>query len=134
MQRDKNGQSYWTKKDSLLEPPESELKKLVAPEHVCSYESMLAGLYRLKHLGITRFTLPASISNALAQLPDEAIALAAASHIERELQITPWNLSSNFVACTNQVGITYLYLGVSSLPSQWVLSVIYVRNLGVSHH
>jgi|APAra0007618257_1042622.scaffolds.fasta_scaffold05207_6 transcription initiation factor TFIID subunit 1 len=34
MQRDKNGQSYWTKKDSLLEPPESELKKLVAPEHV----------------------------------------------------------------------------------------------------
>ncbi|KAH9697575.1 transcription initiation factor TFIID subunit 1 [Citrus sinensis] len=35
-------------------------------------------------------------------LPDEAIALAAASHIERELQITPWNLSSNFVACTNQ--------------------------------
>ena len=39
----------------------------------------------------------------MSQLPDEAIALAAASHIERELQITPWNLSSNFVACTSQV-------------------------------
>lgn len=76
---------------------------------MCSYESMLAGLYRLKHLGITQFTLPASISTALAHLPDEAIALAAASHIERELQITPWNLSSNFVACTTQVSITYLY-------------------------
>jgi transcription initiation factor TFIID subunit 1 len=37
------------------------------------------------------------------QLPDEAIELAAAAHIERELQITSWNLTSNFVACTNQV-------------------------------
>lgn len=66
---------------------------------------MLAGLYRLKHLGITRLTQPTGISSAMSQLPDEAIALAAASHIERELQITPWNLSSNFVACTSQVTI-----------------------------
>ncbi|KAJ0235844.1 Transcription initiation factor TFIID subunit 1 [Hirschfeldia incana] len=102
LKRDKNGQPCWYKRPDFQVPPENELKKLVAPEHVCSYESMLAGLYRLKHLGITRFTLPASISAALTQLPDEAIALAAASHIERELQITPWNLSSNFVACTNQ--------------------------------
>ncbi|GJT03330.1 zinc finger BED domain-containing protein RICESLEEPER 2-like protein [Tanacetum coccineum] len=41
------------------------------------------------------------LSAAMNQLPDEAIALAAASHIERELHITPWKLSSNFVACTN---------------------------------
>ncbi|KAJ4867252.1 Transcription initiation factor TFIID subunit 1 [Raphanus sativus] len=102
LKRDKTGQPCWYKRPDFQVPPENELKKLVAPEHVCSYESMLAGLYRLKHLGITRFTLPASISAALTQLPDEAIALAAASHIERELQITPWNLSSNFVACTNQ--------------------------------
>jgi len=67
---------------------------------------MLAGLFRLKHLGITRFTLPASISTALAQLPDERI--AAASHIARELQITPWNLSSSFVTCATQVNITYI--------------------------
>lgn len=70
---------------------------------VCAYESMQAGLYRLKRLGITRLTHPTGLSAAMNQLPDEAIALAAASHIERELQITPWNLSSNFVACTNQV-------------------------------
>ncbi|KAI9083917.1 hypothetical protein K1719_034175 [Acacia pycnantha] len=62
---------------------------------------MQAGLYRLKHLGITE-THPTNISSAMSRLPDEAIALAAASHIERELQITPWNLSSNFVACTSQ--------------------------------
>lgn len=67
---------------------------------------MQAGLYRLKHLGISRLTTLTSVSSAMSQLPDEAIALAAASHIERELQITPWNLSSNFVACTSQVNIT----------------------------
>lgn len=60
---------------------------------------MQAGLYRLKHLGITE-THPSAITSAMSRLPDEAITLAAASHIERELQITPWNLSSNFVACT----------------------------------
>lgn len=68
---------------------------------------MQAGLYRLKHLGITRLILPTSISSAMSQLPDEAIALAAASHIERELQITPWSLSSNFVACTSQVTVIF---------------------------
>ncbi|XP_010499826.1 PREDICTED: transcription initiation factor TFIID subunit 1-like isoform X3 [Camelina sativa] len=128
MQRDKNGQQYWSKKE-LPDPSENELKKLVAPEHVCSYESMLAGLYRLKHLGITRFTLPASISNALAQLPDEAIALAAASHIERELQITPWNLSSNFVACTNQDRANIERLEITGVgdPSGRGLGFSYVR-------
>jgi transcription initiation factor TFIID subunit 1 len=63
---------------------------------------MQAGIYRLKHLGISA-TLPTSISSAMSRLPDEAIVLAAASHIERELQITPWNLSSNFFTCVIQV-------------------------------
>lgn len=76
---------------------------------VCTYESLLAGIHRLKCLGITRLayltgpTHLAALSSAMNQLPDEAIALAAASHIERELQITPWNLTANFVACTSQV-------------------------------
>ncbi|GAV67130.1 ubiquitin domain-containing protein/Bromodomain domain-containing protein/TBP-binding domain-containing protein/DUF3591 domain-containing protein [Cephalotus follicularis] len=96
----KDGQ-YSMKRDFHI-PSESDLRKMVPPEHVCANESMQAALYRLKHLGITRLTIPAGISSAMSQLPDEAIALAAASHIERELQITPWNLSSNFVACTNQ--------------------------------
>ncbi|EOA39475.1 hypothetical protein CARUB_v10008072mg [Capsella rubella] len=130
LKRDKNGQQCWYKKKDFPDPPpENELKKLVAPEHVCSYESMLAGLYRLKHLGITRFTLPASISAALAQLPDEAIALAAASHIERELQITPWNLSSNFVSCTNQDRANIERLEITGVgdPSGRGLGFSYVR-------
>ncbi|KAL2348799.1 hypothetical protein Fmac_002799 [Flemingia macrophylla] len=101
LQRGTNGQSILVKKRNFRMWSEDELRKMVTPELVCAYESMQAGLYRLKHLGITE-THPTNISSAMSRLPDEAIALAAASHIERELQITPWNLSSNFVACTSQ--------------------------------
>lgn len=65
------------------------------------------------------------------QLPDEAIALAAASHIERELQITPWNLSSNFVACTNQViviDLLSLFLWFSFIS---ISSIIYGETTAV---
>lgn len=101
LQRGANGQSIFVKKRNFRMWSEDELRKMVTPELVCAFESMQAGLYRLKHLGITE-THPNNISSAMSRLPDEAIALAAASHMERELQITPWNLSSNFVACTSQ--------------------------------
>lgn len=97
-----NGDLFWVMKRNFRIPLEEELRRMVTPENVCAYESMQAGVYRLKRQGISRLTHPNGLSNAMNQLPDEAIALAAASHIERELQITPWNLSSNFVACTNQ--------------------------------
>ncbi|KAL2513613.1 Transcription initiation factor TFIID subunit 1 [Forsythia ovata] len=102
LQRGPNGQPLWVMRRNSRIPSEEELRRLVTPEDVCAYESMQAGQYRLRRLGITRLTHPAGLSSAMNQLPDEAIALAAASHIERELQITPWNLSSNFVACTKE--------------------------------
>jgi len=71
---------------------------------------MQAGLYRHKQLGIVNLTHPVGLASAMNQLPDEAIELAAAAHIERELQITSWNLTSNFVACTNQVLFTNFFL------------------------
>ena len=70
---------------------------------VCCHESMLAGQHRLKRLGIKRLAQPGGLASAMNRLPDEAIELAAAAHIERELQITSWKLRRNFVACTNQV-------------------------------
>ncbi|XP_038708440.1 transcription initiation factor TFIID subunit 1-like [Tripterygium wilfordii] len=129
LRRDPNGKLFWSKKRDFHIPSEEELKKLVSPENVCAYESMQAGLYRLKHLGITRLTNPAGISSAMSQLPDEAIALAAASHIERELQITPWSLSSNFVACTNQDRENLERLEISGVgdPSGRGLGFSYVR-------
>ncbi|KAK3206157.1 hypothetical protein Dsin_020203 [Dipteronia sinensis] len=129
LRRDVKGKQVWSMKRTFNIPSEGDLRKLVCPEHVCAYESMLAGLYRLKHLGITQLTLPASISSAMSQLPDEAIALAAASHIERELLITPWNLSSNFVACTNQDRDNIERLEITGVgdPSGRGLGFSYVR-------
>ncbi|XP_050262910.1 transcription initiation factor TFIID subunit 1 isoform X2 [Quercus robur] len=101
LQKRPNGQWIWVKKRNFRIWSEDELREKVKPEDVCSYESMQAGIYRLKHLGISG-VLPSSISSAMSRLPDEAIVLAAASHIERELQITPWSLSSNFFACVVQ--------------------------------
>uniref|UniRef100_A0A164ZGS7 Transcription initiation factor TFIID subunit 1 n=1 Tax=Daucus carota subsp. sativus TaxID=79200 RepID=A0A164ZGS7_DAUCS len=101
LQKQSNGLFLVMKRNFCI-PLEEQLRRMVTPEDVCSYESMQAGLYRLQHLGITQLTSFRGLSSAMNQLPVEAIALAAASHIERELQRTPWNLSNNFVACTNQ--------------------------------
>ncbi|KAM7252551.1 hypothetical protein ACFE04_024434 [Oxalis oulophora] len=129
LRRDKNGWPYWSMKRDFHIPSEGDLRKMVLPEHVCAYESMQAGLYRLKHLGITKLTLSIGIASAMTQLPDEAIPLAAASHIERELQITPWNLSSNFVACTNQEKENIERLEISGVgdPTGRGLGFSYVR-------
>ncbi|PHT96896.1 Transcription initiation factor TFIID subunit 1 [Capsicum chinense] len=129
LQRRSNGQFQWVMRFNFRIPSEEELRRMVSPESVCAYESMQAGLHRLKRLGITRLTHPTGLSAAMNQLPDEAIALAAASHIERELQITPWNLSSNFVACTNQDRENIERLEITGVgdPSGRGLGFSYVR-------
>ncbi|XP_048320422.2 transcription initiation factor TFIID subunit 1 isoform X2 [Ziziphus jujuba] len=127
LQRSSNGQWIWVKKRNFRIFSEDELRNMVKPEEVCAYESMQAGLYRLKHLGITEFH-PSAISSAMSRLPDEAITLAAASHIERELQITPWNLSSNFVSCTQgKENIERLEITGVGDPSGRGLGFSYVR-------
>ncbi|PIA32456.1 hypothetical protein AQUCO_04500216v1 [Aquilegia coerulea] len=129
LQRGQNGHLFWVMRRNFRIPLEEELRRMVTPETVCAYESMQAGLYRLKRLGISRLTVTTGLSSAMNQLPDEAIALAAASHIERELQITPWNLSSNFVACTNQDRENIERLEITGVgdPSGRGLGFSYVR-------
>lgn len=128
LQKGPNGQWIWVKKRNFRIWSEDELREKVKPEDVCAYESMQAGVYRLKHLGISG-ALPASISSAMSRLPDEAIVLAAASHIERELQITPWNLSSNFFTCVIQGKETIERLEITGVgdPSGRGLGFSYVR-------
>lgn len=129
LRKGKNGMLVWVKRRDFRIPLEDELRRMLTPENVCSYESMQAGLYRLKSLGISRLTHPVGLSSAMNQLPDEAIALAAASHIERELQITPWNLTNNFVACTNQDRENIERLEITGVgdPSGRGLGFSYVR-------
>ncbi|XP_039844257.1 transcription initiation factor TFIID subunit 1-like isoform X2 [Panicum virgatum] len=123
------GHFFWTQRADFRVPSEEELRRLLTPESVCCYESMQAGLYRLKRLGIVKLTQPVGLASAMNQLPDEAIELAAASHIERELQITSWNLTSNFVACTNQNRENIERLEITGVgdPSGRGLGFSYVR-------
>ncbi|KAI3918634.1 hypothetical protein MKX01_041954 [Papaver californicum] len=129
LQKGTNGQLFWVIRHNFRIPVEEELRRQLTPENVCCYESMRAGLYRLKRLGISRLTHPTGLSSAMNQLPDEAIALAASSHIERELQITPWNLTSNFVTCTNQDRENIERLEITGVgdPSGRGLGFSYVR-------
>ncbi|KAK3134208.1 hypothetical protein QOZ80_6AG0546340 [Eleusine coracana subsp. coracana] len=124
-----NGEIIWTQRSDFRVPSEEELRRLLTPESVCCYESMQAGLYRLKRLGIMKLTQPVGLASAMNQLPDEAIELAAASHIERELQIASWNLTSNFVACTNQNRENIERLEITGVgdPSGRGLGFSYVR-------
>ncbi|VAI81001.1 unnamed protein product [Triticum turgidum subsp. durum] len=124
-----NGHYFWTQRPDFRIPSEEELRRLVSPESVCCHESMQAGLHRLNRLGIEKLTQPVGLASAMNQLPDEAIELAAAAHIERELQITSWNLTSNFVACTNQDRENIERLEITGVgdPSGRGLGFSYVR-------
>ncbi|MCL7045769.1 hypothetical protein MKW94_028134 [Papaver nudicaule] len=130
LQKRANGQLFWVIRRSFRIPVEEELRRQLTPENVCCYESMQAGIYQLKRLGISKLTnLSSLLSAAMNALPDEAIALAASSHIERELQITPWNLTSNFVTCTNQDRENIERLEITGVgdPSGRGLGFSYVR-------
>ncbi|CAN6483418.1 unnamed protein product [Victoria cruziana] len=129
LQRGSNGELVWVMRRNFRIPSEEELRRMVSPEDVCTYESMLAGQHRLKRLGISRLTNTVGLAFAMNQIPDEAITLAAASHIERELQITSWNLSSNFVACIAQDRDNIERLEITGVgdPSGRGLGFSYVR-------
>ncbi|XP_057815094.2 transcription initiation factor TFIID subunit 1 [Cryptomeria japonica] len=129
LQKGPSGEMLWLMKRNFRIPSEEELRRMVTPENVCAYESMQAGLHHLKRLGINKLTMASGLASAMNQLPDEAIALAAASHIERELQITSWNLSYNFVASTLQGRecIERLEITGSGDPSGRGLGFSYIR-------
>ncbi|XP_003560349.1 transcription initiation factor TFIID subunit 1 isoform X2 [Brachypodium distachyon] len=124
-----SGHTIWIQRPDFRIPSEEELRRLLTPEMVCCHESMQAGQHRLKRLGIEKLTQPVGLASAMNQLPDEAIELAAAAHIERELQITSWNLTSNFVACTNQDRENIERLEITGVgdPSGRGLGFSYVR-------
>ncbi|KAJ1696204.1 hypothetical protein LUZ63_004716 [Rhynchospora breviuscula] len=93
---------YLVRRPKYRVRPEEELRRLVTPEKVCCMESLQAGLFHLRRMGIQKLINSVGLSSAMNRLPGEAIELAAAAHIERELQITPWALTSNFVASTKE--------------------------------
>lgn len=100
--RSPNGACFWVKKPDFRVPSEGEIRRILSPEDVCSYESMQAGLCSLKRMGISELRRPISLSSRLHQLSEDPSALAAASYIQRELLMTPWSLSARFISWVNQ--------------------------------
>ncbi|KAL7595583.1 hypothetical protein Lser_V15G29199 [Lactuca serriola] len=89
-------------KRNLRIPLEEELRTMVTPENVCAFESMLAGIYRVKLLGIN-MTHPCGLSSTMNQLPSYGSNSFSCCFPHRE-RIT--NNSLEFkqqLCCTNQI-------------------------------
>jgi transcription initiation factor TFIID subunit 1 len=97
-QRGGDDSGWWTLKESFTLPNEEELQKMVSPEAVCCFESMLRGQQYLADLGISTFTNVGSIPQAVSSLPDSDPLKQRAMLVENELQLTPWNLTFNFIS------------------------------------
>lgn len=110
-QRGGNDSGWWTIKDQSQFPNEDDLRNMCTPEDACLYESMLAGHYRLQAAGVTRFTtITPPFTQALQQLEEKAdVETQKAAHVlEEELQLTPWNLTENFINSSQGKGMLQL--------------------------
>eukprot|EP00899_Mesostigma_viride_P025211 jgi/Mesvir1/5875/Mv00653-RA.1 len=117
---------------------EDELRRLVSPEQVCLYESMLAGLEQLRVAGlgvpptseVSRFRWSSSAIASLGQVIKAHVRgggreLRMASHLEAALQLTPWNLTSHFLNSLHGRGA--MQVTGSGDPTGRGLAVSYVR-------
>jgi transcription initiation factor TFIID subunit 1 len=97
-QRGGDDSGWWTLKESFSLPNEEELQKMVSPESVCCFESMLAGQQHLVDKGISTFTNVGTIPQAITGLPEGDPLKQRAMLVENELLLTPWNLTYNFIS------------------------------------
>ncbi|KYQ88850.1 putative protein serine/threonine kinase [Tieghemostelium lacteum] len=95
-QRGGDDSGWWTVKENFILPSEDELQKLIAPEVVCTYEAMLFGLQRLQEIGIIHFTTAGTIPTS--NLEDTDPTKKRYRPLEDELNLTSWNLTSNYIS------------------------------------
>eukprot|EP01113_Clastostelium_recurvatum_P039853 TRINITY_DN6136_c0_g1_i6.p1 TRINITY_DN6136_c0_g1~~TRINITY_DN6136_c0_g1_i6.p1 ORF type:complete len:1055 (-),score=305.98 TRINITY_DN6136_c0_g1_i6:55-3219(-) len=96
-QRGGEDSGCWTLKGDMS-PTEEDLRKLVTPEYACAYEAMLVGHQRLIDTGLVRLTTPDALSQVLQTMSETDQARKKCEYVEAELQATPWNQTSNFIA------------------------------------
>eukprot|EP01116_Phalansterium_solitarium_P000773 TRINITY_DN10637_c0_g1_i1.p1 TRINITY_DN10637_c0_g1~~TRINITY_DN10637_c0_g1_i1.p1 ORF type:complete len:1410 (-),score=241.53 TRINITY_DN10637_c0_g1_i1:155-4384(-) len=121
-------ESQWVIRDQSQIPNEEELRRMMTPDDVCLYESMLYGHHRLTTSGIKGLTtLTPALSNALNYIEKEEddATIRASRYVEEELQLAPWNLTSNFMAA--QQGKGQLKLSGFGDPSGRGEAFSYVR-------
>ncbi|KAL6063601.1 Transcription initiation factor TFIID subunit 1 [Balamuthia mandrillaris] len=111
-QRGGDDSGWWTVKEGFELPSEEDLRKMLAPEKVCAYESMQAGQQYLADIGIENITNTSGLSTvctvqkkAVRQVQAEIPRLKeAANKFQEELLLTPWHLTSNFVSVMHGKG------------------------------
>lgn len=64
-QRGGDDSGWWTVKEGFELPSEEDLRKMLAPEKVCAYESMQAGQQYLADIGIENITNTSGLSTGL---------------------------------------------------------------------
>ncbi|KAI0987410.1 hypothetical protein GJ496_006617 [Pomphorhynchus laevis] len=80
-------QNAWYLKEDFQLPAEDELRKIITPEHCCSWYSLLTTERRLKDNGILdKSGLPVQSDNAETN-----------KHIAEEIQSAPWNTSKTYL-------------------------------------
>jgi transcription initiation factor TFIID subunit 1 len=99
----------WVMKEDFPLPSEEQLRALVTPEDVCKHESMLAGAQRLRDIGIERLhEVKSEYQAAIQSVPPDHRLKRAVKLIEEELQLTPWNLTKNFINAMHGRGVLQL--------------------------
>ncbi|KAG0996262.1 hypothetical protein G6F63_003219 [Rhizopus arrhizus] len=90
------GGGYWKMRDGSDPPDEEELRKMVTPEMICLYESMLVGERHLQDLGY-------------GDMNDEDETGEGESNLEVEQQLAPWFSTRNFINATQGKAMLKLY-------------------------
>ena len=92
-----NGVSRWVPKRNInLRTAFDNARIYASPEDVCSYQSMLAGLSKLRKRGVNMFTSNAKIKKAIKQITGP-VEIKIATMIEKELMKTPWARTKKFL-------------------------------------
>ncbi|KAI9260469.1 hypothetical protein BDA99DRAFT_439458 [Phascolomyces articulosus] len=90
------GGGYWKTRGSGEPPTEDDLRKMVTPEMVCLYESMLVGERHLQDLGY-------------GDVNDDEETGEGDSKLEVEQQLAPWFATRNFINATQGKAMLKLY-------------------------
>jgi transcription initiation factor TFIID subunit 1 len=96
----------WLLKDTFQLPSDEEIRRMISPEEVCAYESMLSGAQRLHDFGIERLhQVTPALQAAVQSVPAGHALRKACKFIEEELQLTSWNLTQNFINAMQGKGL-----------------------------
>ncbi|KAI8371514.1 uncharacterized protein BYT42DRAFT_580545 [Radiomyces spectabilis] len=90
------GGGYWTVRGGGEAPSEEDLQKMVTPEMICLYESMLVGERHLQDLGY-------------GDINDEDETGEGDSKLEVEQQLAPWFATRNFINASQGKAMLKLY-------------------------